>query len=125
MSTDSVTVQALSSPISAVISGPSGDVADNQMFTLSALASLDPDTPSAGSSGMQFEWSCMPLGLASSCFIDPSVTPPTSDSWTVDAYHMEPGQSNQFTVKVTKGSRSDSASVTITTKPAGTPTGAN
>lgn len=96
---------------------------DDQFFTLSAEASLDPDAPAAGADGMAFEWSCVPLGLASSCFIDESITLPTSKTWTVDAYHIVQGQSNQFTVTVRKDSRSDSASVTITTKPASTPTG--
>lgn len=66
---DSITLTALGSPLSAQLAGPSGTVHSSRgNLTFDARGSIDPDDPQNAASQMSYLWSCQNAVDLSPCF---------------------------------------------------------
>jgi hypothetical protein len=69
VTSDTVTLIALGSPLSAQLSGPSGTVHSTKgNLTFDARGSVDPDDPGNAASEMSYLWSCQNAVDLSPCF---------------------------------------------------------
>ncbi|KAG2441729.1 hypothetical protein HXX76_003344 [Chlamydomonas incerta] len=110
-----VTMIAVGSNPVAVLSGPTGDVPDNEQIVLNATASSDPDTTRALQQ-LSFRWTCRREDFPAPCFTGASQG--NQDSvpgvWTLPAGLLTAGKTHVFTVTVVKDAAAGSTASALT-----------
>ncbi|KAG2451825.1 hypothetical protein HYH02_003601 [Chlamydomonas schloesseri] len=98
-----LTMVAVGSNPVAVLTGPSGDIPDNEPIVLNATASTDPDTTPA-LQRLSFRWTCRREDFPAPCFTGASQGDQDSvpDVWTLPASLLAVGKTHVFTVTVVK-----------------------
>jgi hypothetical protein len=111
-----ISFDAAPGALAARVLGGGREAGAGQVLRLDASASLDPDAPQDGLSGMGFAWACVEVASGQRCR-DPrsglALTLPRVAALEVPAGALAPGGSYTLTVTVSKDGRASSAATTV------------
>ena len=104
-----VSLTAVGSALKAALRGPGSDIVKaDQLITLDASGSLDPDDPN-GNKPLSFAWECVRADFPAPCFASTDRGTQKGARWTLNATLLTPDIEHTFRVIVNKGSRSATA----------------
>lgn len=119
-----VTLQPVSSPVKAVLRGPSGDVRIDRTIILNATGSMDPDDPTNNIEPFQIQWQCTRDDFPAPCFPGTKYGNQSGLTWSIDGSLLTAGRKYTFIAVVSKsGNRQDWTGLVVTPTAQAIPTG--